>query len=105
MRDYAAFLRDTPRFESALDRVLTEWPRSCEQFLSNDSVNRIAWLGQASMCIATGVPRLHRAGFKLLTEEEQRKANSVAEAALNRWIANRLKRKSDQMVFAYALED
>lgn len=86
MADYAGFLRDIPRFEAALDRVLNEWPISCEQFLSNDSMNRIAWLGQAAMCIDTGVPRIFRAGFMLLSRDEQRTANAVAARALDRWV-------------------
>lgn len=85
IRQYAEFLRDIQRFEAALQRVLTEWPISCEQFLSNDSINRVAWLGQAAMCIETGVPRLFRAGFKLLTDDEQRRANIAALKALFQW--------------------
>lgn len=85
-RAYADFLRDTPRFEAALRRVLSEWPVSCEHFLSNDSINRIAWLGQAAMCIATGVPRWYCAGFLLLTHYEQRIANATAGHALTTWL-------------------
>jgi hypothetical protein len=90
---YAVFLRDTPRFEAALARVLAEWPVSCEQFLSNEDMNRIAWLGQASMCIATGVPACYRAGFKLLTDGEQATANATANHALLRWLARRDERE------------
>jgi hypothetical protein len=89
---YAEFLRDIPRFRAALERVLSEWPISCEQFLSNDSINRIAWLGQASMCIDTGIPRLFRGGFKLLSDSEQRSANAAAQDALTTWY--RYKRRS-----------
>ena len=83
---YAVFLRDTPRFEAALGRVLAEWPTSCEHFLSNEGLNRIAWLGQASMCIATGVPSFFRAGFKLLNDQERRTANATALKWLNVWL-------------------
>lgn len=86
LQRYASFLRDTPRFESALSRVITEWPHSCEQFLSNESLNRIAWLGQASMCIETGIPARFRGGFKLLTQGEQIEANATANRFLQRWI-------------------
>ena len=47
---YAVFLRDIPRFQAAMDRVVREWPKSCEHFLTNENTNRVAWLGQASMC-------------------------------------------------------
>jgi len=77
--EYRKFLSDLPRFESALFRVLIEWPISCEQFLSNPSINHIAWLGQASMCIETGVPACFRAGFKRLTDDQQAEANALAD--------------------------
>ena len=83
---YANFLRDTPQFEAALERVLAEWPISCEQFLSNEGINRIAWLGQASMCIATGIPSCFRGGFKLLHPHEQRIANATADKWLKIWL-------------------
>ena len=86
---YATFLRDSPRFTEALKRVLAEWPLSCEHYLSNVNMNRIAWLGQAAMCIATRVPAQFRGGFNLLSEEEQRTANSVALEALNVWLVGR----------------
>ena len=87
--DYANFLRDIPRFSAALERVLREWPKSCEQFLSNEHLNRIAWLGQAAMCIDTGIPACFRGGFRLLTDAEQAEANAVALACLNRWLEAR----------------
>lgn len=89
VRAYRDFLRDTPRFEAALARVLAEWPTSCEHYLSNVNMNRIAWLGQAAMCIATRVPSCFRGGFNLLTKTEQRIANETALAALNRWLIAR----------------
>lgn len=83
--EYANFLRDTERFSSAMKRVGDEWPRSCEHFLTNESMNCIAWLGQAAMCIATGIPRKYRAGFRLLSDSEQSAANAAANAYLKRW--------------------
>lgn len=85
MQKYAEFLRDTERFEQALCRVIMEWPIACEQFLSNPSLNRVAWLGQAAMCIETGVPRKYRAGFMLLTASEQDLANAIAQRTLHEW--------------------
>lgn len=82
---YSVFLRDTPAFEAALMRVTGEWINSCEHFLTNDQMNRIAWLGQASMCIANGVPSCFRGGFKLLSNAEQRQANGVADKWLGIW--------------------
>lgn len=87
--EYAEFLRDDARFRSALDRVVSEWKNSCEHYLTNKAMNRIAWLGQASMCIATGVPSVFCSGFNLLTEAEQLRANATALEYLNKWMIDR----------------
>lgn len=83
---YRDFLRDLPRFESALERVVTDWRYSCEHYLSNETMNRIAWLGQAAMCYATKIPHAYRGGFNLLTETEQQVANEMALKWLNVWL-------------------
>lgn len=82
---YAEFLNDLSKFSSALEKVLSEWPVSCKQFLTNRSINRIAWLGQASMCCATGVPSKFKSGFSLLATEAQDAANALAEKYLKAW--------------------
>ena len=83
---YRDFLSDIPRFEAALELVITEWKHSCEHYLTNVAMNRIAWLGQASMCRVTGIPSAFRSGFFLLTEPEQLKANETALIYLNKWL-------------------
>lgn len=85
-RIYCEMLRDIPAFEMALTRVITEWPRSCEHYLTNERMNRIAWLGQASLCIAHGIPSIFRGGFNLLSVEEQQAANEAALRWLNVWM-------------------
>ena len=49
-------------------------------------MNRIAWLGQAAMCYATGIPAAYRSGFYLLSEKQQREANETALIYLNKWL-------------------
>ena len=83
---YAEFLRDQKRFGSALMRVISEWKNSCEHYLTNDRMNRIAWLGQASVCIESRIPSKFRGGFNQLSEEEQEAANQLALEYLNRWL-------------------
>jgi hypothetical protein len=84
---YRTMLADIPAFEAALYRVLLEWVKSCEHYLTNDRMNRIAWLGQAALCIEHGIPAVFRGGFNLLTLEQQRAANEAALRALNMWQA------------------
>lgn len=97
---YRAFLSDLPRFGRAMGRVLDEWPVSCEQFLSDKGINRVAWMGQAAMCIDTGMPCWYRGGFKLLTPAEQRAANELAALYIRKWelrYADRHSTKSAQV--------
>jgi len=84
-RAYADFFRDTKRFEAALSAVIYNWPNSCEHYLTNERMNRIAWLGQASMCFETGVSKYFCGGFFLLTPEQQKLADLSALDGLNRW--------------------
>jgi hypothetical protein len=85
---YSEFLSDDNRFKEALKGVITEWKHSCEHYLTNSSMNRIAWLGQAAMCYTTGVPSVFCSGFNLLSEDQQKRANEIALEALNEWLAN-----------------
>lgn len=86
MGAYRDFLGDIPRFEAAMQRVMTEWPKSCEHFLTKTGTNRIAWLGQSAMCIETGVPAKFKAGFGLLSEAQKRAANDAAGRVLADWL-------------------
>jgi ParB-like chromosome segregation protein Spo0J len=83
---YADFLRDGERFSDALQHVTKEWKHSCGHYLTNKSMNRIAWLGQAAVCYATGVPSVFCSGFNLLSDSEKEAANMIAFEWLNRWL-------------------
>lgn len=86
---YAEFLRNPERFRAGLEGVLADWPNSTEHYLTNDRMNRIAWLGQAAMCYATRMPAMFRSGFSLLTHDEQEAANLLALEYLNRFLVGR----------------
>ena len=86
MQSYRDFLSDIPRFRAAMARVVAEWPKSCEHFLTKTSTNRIAWLGQSAMCIETGVPAKFKSGFALLSDDQQRAANAAADQVLQAWL-------------------
>jgi len=98
---YRVFLADTQRFADTLAKVMVEWKHSCEHYLTNSSMNRIAWLGQAAACYALGIPAEFRGGFSLLSDAEQGRANEVALIYLNKWLAAN-GRKEVNMVEAYS---
>lgn len=72
-------------FRKTAKKVLAEWPYSCEHNLTSTTINKIAWLGQASLAYATGVPAECRAGFKLLDKETQQEMNQIAREELLNW--------------------
>lgn len=79
-------LADIPAFRKALRGVVTNWKHSCEHYLTNGAMNRIAWLGQAAACYAMGIPAVYRGGFYLLTSDQQTAANKAALTYLNKWL-------------------
>ena len=83
---YREFLSSPEEFSQALSSVIGEWKHSCEHYLTNTSMNRIAWLGQAAACQAKGIPSVFRGGYFLLTGEEQERANNIALEYLNKWL-------------------
>lgn len=93
--DYAEFLSNDKIFSETLEKVIVEWKNSCEHYLTNNSMNRIAWLGQASVCYATGIPSKFCSGWNLMSIENQNKANEVALVALNNWLVANKREKID----------
>ena len=83
---YATMLSDIERFNRAMDCVLEEWKYSCEHNLTNEKMNRIAWMGQAALCRSLGIPAAFRGGYTLLSLGEKRLANAAALNKINKWM-------------------
>lgn len=84
---YASLLKDLPSFESALQEITQNWKYSCEHNLTNESMNRVAWLGQAACALVFSVPHnVCMGGYNLLTREEQQAADSMAQKYLDKWV-------------------
>jgi hypothetical protein len=87
VEQYAELLRDIPRFEAALKVIISEWVHACEHNLTNESLNRVAYLGQAACALEYHVPHyVSCSGYNLLTPEEQAKADAKAQEYLDLWI-------------------
>lgn len=83
---YASLLRDLPRFEEALKVIILEWKHSCEHNLTNESMNRIAYLGQSACALAYKVPHsMSMGGYNLLTDSEKVAADAMADKYLKLW--------------------
>lgn len=82
----AAHMRDAEAFEASMRRALKEWPVSCEVALSATIMNRIAWLGHAGCCLATGAPEdVTREAWWTLNSLEQDAGNAAAQRVLDAW--------------------
>lgn len=86
---YKELLADLNEFNSVMNRVVMEWPNACEHNLTNKSMNRIAWLGQASLAYKYQIPCIYSSGFQLLTDNQKEAANNAALEILNTWLESK----------------
>lgn len=89
-KEYVRILTDEKLFAKTLKKIITEWKYSCEHYLTNKSMNRIAWLGQAAVCYVSGVPSRYSGAWFNMTEEQQNRANEIALEYLNKWTKKNL---------------
>lgn len=88
-------ITDEAKFRNALNGVITEWKNSCEHYLTNKSMNRIAWLGQAAVCYASGVPARYAGAWFEISEEKRSIANDIALEYLNKWLIKNNREETD----------
>ena len=86
------FTGDHKRYGRFMMRVISEWPISCENALTDYSLNRKAWVGHAACALALECPEdITREAWKNLSYEQQLLANKEAERAIQAWEYNYLK--------------
>jgi hypothetical protein len=83
---YRELLRDIEAFKAVMREVTSEWVYSCEHYLTNSAMNRVAWMGQAALCKRYGIPSEFRGGYGLLTEAQQLAADEAALECINEWM-------------------
>ena len=83
---YKEFLLDLELFGQAIEGVFKDWPKSTEHYLTNEKMNRVAWIGQSAMCYQTGIPARFCGGYNLLSDEQKLAADELALEFLNKWL-------------------
>ena len=69
-----------------MERVVNEWPVSCENALTDANLNRKAWVGHAACALAFRCPEdITRQSWSVLTDEQQLLANKQAERSIFKW--------------------
>ena len=84
--EFIRILSDQNLFSEILNKLIHEWKYSCEHYLTNKSMNRIAWLGQAAVCYHSGVPSKFSNAWFDIDKETRNKANKTALKYLNKWM-------------------
>ena len=66
--------------------VIDNFVFSCEHNFTNPSMNKIAWLGQASVSVWSKIPReITMEAWNYLPKEIQERANKIAQNEIERW--------------------
>lgn len=86
LEKYKQLLLDIPEFKRVMRLIIKEWENSCEHNLTNERMNRIAWMGQASLCYKYKIPARFRGGYHLLSPEQQYEADRAALEIINEWM-------------------
>lgn len=72
-----------------MNKVIEEWKYSCEHNLTNDSMNKIAYIGQAACCIYDNIPNtVTMEVWSMLDKEVQDRSNNIAEQVIEKWKSN-----------------
>lgn len=83
---YKELLLDLGEFRRILLLILEQWPFSCRHNLTNERMNRIAWMGQAALAYKHNIPAKYRGAYNLLTKEQQIAADNCALEVINIWL-------------------
>ena len=80
-------LSDKKLFKQACTEVLTKWKYACEQNLTNDSMNKIAYIGQVACCYMFKAPStITIDAWHKLTDKQKDIANAIAHVELDKYM-------------------
>lgn len=86
LQEAIVFTSDHVLYGRYMRKVIKEMPVSCENALTDYSINRKAWIGHAAVALALNCPEdITREAWKNLTYEQQLLANEEASRAIREW--------------------
>ena len=72
-----------------MNRVITEWKYSCEHNLTNESMNKIAYIGQGACCLFSNIPyQITMNAWNKLDLNIRIKADIIAKITIKQWERN-----------------
>ena len=80
------FTGDHVKYGNAMGEVLNKWNKTMLNTLTNQSVNKRAFLGHCACSYAFNCPEyVTRAAWKQLTERQRFLADEIAQKHINKW--------------------
>lgn len=80
------FTSDHKKYGRYMQKVIREWPISCENALTDKTLNQKAWIGHAAVALALRIPEdITRKAWGSLTDEQRLLANKEAARAICDW--------------------
>lgn len=84
------FFKDSDLVKEQMKSVLDRWNYSFEHNLTNESMNKVAYLGQASVCNYLGIPNtITMSAWSKVPKEKQQRANEIAESLIKDYFKNK----------------
>lgn len=80
------FFNDSKLTKQYMEAVISNWPFSTEHNLTNNSLNRVAWLGQAACCVYAKIPyRITMENWRFVDKKKQDIACGIAEQIIAKY--------------------
>lgn len=87
LQEAVDFTGDHIVYGSAMKEVIKAWPNTMLNSLTNNSINKRAFLGHCAVCYKIGITEsTTRAAWKLLTDVQRFEADKVAQETINDWV-------------------
>lgn len=79
-------LKNQIEFYQSMKEMISKWETAAKVNLTNNGINKRAWLGAAACCFKHNVPEyLTRIAWNLLNKEHQDSANETAEKIIREY--------------------
>lgn len=80
------FTGNWERYGNSMGEVMLAWPRTMLNSMTNQSINRRAFLGHCAVTFKLGIPEsVTRKAWGLLTNEQRFYADDIAEKHIKHW--------------------
>ncbi len=89
IRKSVYLLTNSVLFLETCKSVVKDWRITTSVHLTNNTINKKAWIGQASCNYLYKVPELlTRVAWGKLTKDQQENANNIAQTVINSYLTN-----------------